>query len=69
VPYSVKGFFDVQEHRSRRHFIIEVEGHVVRYPHTLQCRAVTSTETKLAIVKQASFFNVLLEYFQNYFLE
>jgi hypothetical protein len=40
---------------------------MVRKPHTLQCRAVTDTETKLACIKKASFFNVPLNYFQNNF--
>jgi hypothetical protein len=66
---GVKGFFDVLEHRSRRHFVVEIEGHVVRWPHTLQRRAVTCTETKLASVEQASFFNVFFDYFQNDFFE
>jgi hypothetical protein len=30
----------------------------------LKCRAVTGTETKLACIKQASFFNVPVDYFQ-----
>jgi hypothetical protein len=30
---------------------------------------VTDTETKLAYIKQASFLNVPLDYFQNNFLE
>jgi hypothetical protein len=38
-------------------------------PHTLKCCAMTGTETKVACVKQASFFNVPLDYFQNDFLE
>jgi hypothetical protein len=42
--------------------IIEIKGHV-RKPRTLQCRAVTGTETKLPCTQQAYFFNVLLDYF------
>jgi hypothetical protein len=42
---------------------------VVRKPHTLKCRAVTSTETKLTSIKHACFFNVALDYFQNNFQE
>jgi hypothetical protein len=30
VPCGFRGFFDVQEHRSYRHFIVEIKGHVVR---------------------------------------
>jgi hypothetical protein len=56
---SIKAFFDVQEHRSRRYFIDEIKVQVVRCPHTLQCCGVTCTETKLACVKSVSFFNVL----------
>jgi hypothetical protein len=36
---------------------------------TLKCRAAASTETKLAYIKQPSFFNVPLDYFQKNFLE
>jgi hypothetical protein len=66
VPWGVKGLFDVQERRDLRHIIVEIKGHVVRYPHTstLQYRAVTCTETKPICAKQASFFNVLLEFFK-----
>jgi hypothetical protein len=42
---------------------------MVRKPHTLKCRAVPVTETKLACIRPASFFNVLLDYFQNNFLQ
>jgi hypothetical protein len=42
---------------------------MVRKPHTLKCRAVTGTETKLACIKQTSFFIVPLDYFQDNFLE
>jgi hypothetical protein len=38
-------------------------------PYTFKCRAVTGTETKVACVKYASFFNVPLDYFHNNFLE
>jgi hypothetical protein len=55
----MKGFFDIQEYRSSRHIIVEIEGHLVPSPHTL-----TDTETKLAFIKQASFFNVPLDSFQ-----
>jgi hypothetical protein len=37
-------------------------------PYTLKCHAVTDMETKLAYIKQAYFFNVPLDYFQNNFL-
>jgi hypothetical protein len=43
-------------------YIVEIKGHVVRQPHTLQCRAVMCKETKVACVKQASFFSVRLNY-------
>jgi hypothetical protein len=68
MPCCIKGFLDVQEHHSHRQFIVEIEGHVVCESHTLQCRAVMCMETKVACIKQAIFFNVLLEYFQNDFL-
>jgi hypothetical protein len=42
---------------------------MIRKPHTLQCRAVTFTETKLTLNEQASFFNVLLDYFLFKFLK
>jgi hypothetical protein len=42
---------------------------MLRKPHTLKCRAVTGTATKLACIKEASFFNVPLDYFQNNFFE
>jgi hypothetical protein len=57
VSCGIKGFFDVQEYRGRRHFIIEIKG------HTLQCRTVTSRETKLACVKQAFLFDMYLQSF------
>jgi hypothetical protein len=38
-------------------------------PHTLQCRAVTYTETKLVCIKQAPLFNVLLDYIMDVFFE
>jgi hypothetical protein len=42
---------------------------VVRKPHTLKCHVVTGMETKLACIKQASFFKAPLDYyFQNDFL-
>jgi hypothetical protein len=63
VPCGIKCFFDVQEYCGRRHVIAEIQGNVVRQPHTLQCRAVTCTENKLASEEQVSFFNMLLEYF------
>jgi hypothetical protein len=70
MPCFIKGFFDIQEYRSCRHVIVEIKGHVVRKPHTLKRRAVTEgTETKLACIKQASFFNVPSDYFQNNFLD
>jgi hypothetical protein len=69
VPCDIKGFFDVQDHRSHRHFIVEIKWHVVRQIHTLQCSAVAGTETKLACVKQAFFLKVFFEKLQNYFLE
>jgi hypothetical protein len=50
-------------------FIVEIKGHVVRWTHTLHCRAVTCTESKEACIKQASVFNVVLENFYNGFLE
>jgi len=40
-PCNVKGFFDIQEYRSRGHTVIEVWGHVVRKPRALKRRAVT----------------------------
>jgi len=41
VPCSVKGFFDIQECRSRGHTIIDVQSHVVRKPDALNRHAVT----------------------------
>jgi hypothetical protein len=58
----------MQEYRSRRHILVEILGDV-RKPHTLKCPAVIGTETKLACIKQASFFNVPLDYIQNNFLK
>jgi hypothetical protein len=69
VPRGIKGFFDVQEHRNRRHFIVEIKCYVVRQPHTLQCRAVTFTETELACVEQAAIINMFLKKLQDHFLE
>jgi hypothetical protein len=63
VPCNNKGFFDMQEYRGRRHIIAEIKGHAIRKPHILHCRAVTCTESKLACIKQASFFNVPLDHF------
>jgi hypothetical protein len=34
-------------------------------PHTLKCRAMTGTETKLACINQAFFFNVPLDYLKS----
>jgi hypothetical protein len=33
--------FRIQRHRRRGHVIVEICGHMVRKPHTLQCRAMT----------------------------
>jgi hypothetical protein len=60
----MKGFFDIQKYGSRRHVTAEIEGHVVRSPHTMKCRAVTGTETKLACIKQTPFLNVPLDSFK-----
>jgi hypothetical protein len=38
-------------------------------PHTLKGRAVADTEGEMSCFKQASFFNVYSDYFQNNFLE
>jgi hypothetical protein len=59
----IKDFYDIQEYRIPRHVIVEIQCDVVPKPHTLKCRAVTGTETKLACIKQASSFNVPLDYF------
>jgi hypothetical protein len=63
----IEGFFNIQEYHSRTHVIVEIYSDVDLMLHILKC-AVTGTETKLACIKQASFFNVPLGYFQNNFL-
>jgi hypothetical protein len=63
----VKGSFDIEECRSRRHVVVEIEDHVV-HSHKMECRVVTGTETKLACIKQTTFFNVPLDSFQLIFL-
>jgi hypothetical protein len=40
-------------------------GDVLHKPHILKCLAVMDTNTRLVCIKQASFFNVPLDYFQN----
>jgi len=45
-----KAFFDVQEYRSRGYTVVEVQGHVVRKPPTLKCRAMTCTKAKLTCI-------------------
>jgi hypothetical protein len=35
VPCFVEGFFDIQEH-SRRQYIVEIDGDVIRQPHALK---------------------------------
>jgi hypothetical protein len=62
MPCAIKGFFDIQEHGSRRHFV-EIMGHVVLKSYALPSRAVAGTATKLACIQQASLFNVPLDYF------
>jgi hypothetical protein len=42
---------------------------MVRKPHALNNRAVRGMETKLACIKQASFFTVPLDSFRNNFIE
>jgi hypothetical protein len=69
VPCFIKGFFSIKEYRSRGHVIVEMSRYVVRKPHTLKCRAVTGTETKLACITKALFFEIPLDYFQKDFLE
>jgi hypothetical protein len=69
VPCIIKGFFNIEEYNSGRYVITEIEGYVVPKLHTLKCCAVPGTETKLACIKKASFFNAPLDYFQNDFLE
>jgi len=59
VPCSVKGFFDIEENRSRGH--TEVYGHVVRKPHTLKRRAVTCTKAKLARIQYVIVLNIHLD--------
>jgi hypothetical protein len=59
--------FEIQ-YRSRRIVIVEYKGHMVRKIHTLKCGAVTYMELRVTCIKQASLFNVPLEYFQNVFL-
>jgi hypothetical protein len=39
-----QGFFNVHEHHGGGRLIVEIKGHTVRSPHTLQFRTVTSTE-------------------------
>jgi hypothetical protein len=42
---------------------------VVHKTHTFKCRAVTGIETKLTVIKRASFLNRPLDNFLNTFLE
>jgi hypothetical protein len=60
----LNAFFNIQEYSSRRHDIIEIQVYVVRKPHTLKCRAVMGTETKLACIKKAAFSMVLWTIFR-----
>jgi hypothetical protein len=54
-------FFDIQQYRSPRHVIVEILGHVVCKPQTLQCYAMLLTETKLTCIKQVSHLIVTLD--------
>jgi hypothetical protein len=43
--------------------IVEIEGHVLRKSHTLQCRDTPCTKTKLNCIKHVSHTKVSLDYF------
>jgi hypothetical protein len=63
VSCSVKGFFEVQEYCSCGHIVVEIQGYMIRKPHTLQGRAVTCTKIKLTCIQQVILVYVLLYYF------
>jgi hypothetical protein len=69
MPYCIKDFLNIQEYSSRRHVNVEILGDLILKPHTLKCRVVTCTDTKLACIKQASLCSVPLDFFKNNFLE
>jgi hypothetical protein len=68
VLCSVKGFFDIQEYRSRINIIIFVYGHVIYKIHAHNYRAVKCTKAKLTWIQQVLFFNVPFYCFYNNFL-
>jgi hypothetical protein len=69
VPCSVEGFFNIQEYRRCGHIIVEVQGYMIREPHTLKCRALTRTKAKLICIQQVVRVKVPLDYFLDDFHE
>jgi hypothetical protein len=58
-----EAFSYTQEYLRRRH-VVEIYVHVVRKPHTSQCRAMPHTETKLTCMKQVSHLNVIVPFLE-----
>jgi hypothetical protein len=53
----------IQEYRSRRHVIVETDGHVIRKPHTFAVSYYAVHEKQLTCINQVSRLNVTLDHF------